>query len=417
MFKIVLTIVASIISALCFFFSCRHTTDEHGIPQLVQHRYWNYYERGIAYSIVKEWEKASDDFQVAMGTKEGALYPEYEDMRRNKTYGVLFIDNYFPHRELGICYYFIGDLNEAEKELQLSLEMTPSARAKFYFNKVQSAKLSKLNSGYLNPIQIAIDFPEGNRFINSATINVQGVIQSPFRIQEVYVNKKRELIELASETYTLNSTLSLEPGAHTLAVSTKDLAGNSKTWEKIIIIDVESPVVSLSPSDNAQGKNILIKVVDDQDIDTLLIDDTVQPSPISPASQSIEIPVHPFRKIKLEATDKAGNRTRIEIDSENYQQAALHVPYHLLPIKFAALPGDPIQPREFSDSYRSDIHVARLPQSASPKEDQLGPTILITPEISDAVSVTTSNYVLDLAVEDDSYIVSIVIAIHKKTVC
>lgn len=414
MLKIVLTIAASILSASCFFSSCRHTTDEHGIPQIVQHRYWNYYERGIAYSIVKEWEKASDDFKVAMGLKEGALFPEYEDMRRNKTYGLLFIDNYFPHRELGICYFFTGNMIEAEKELELSLEMTPSARAKFYLNKVQSASLSKLDRGTTNPIQIEIDFPESNLFINRTTITVKGVIQSPFGIQEVYVNKRRELIELASEIYDLNSTLSLEPGQHTLAVATKDLAGNSKIWKKNIIIDVESPLVSFSPSDAALGKNIVIKVADDQDIDQLKIDGRIQSSPEVPASHSIEVPVHPYRKIKLEAIDKAGNRTRAEIDTENFQQAALHIPKRLSSFEFAALPVDPRQPRESADSYISDINVAVLPQPASLEEDRWGPKIFITPEILDAVSVTTSDYVLDVAVEDDSCIESIVIAVHKR---
>ena len=150
------------------FVSCRHTpTNEHGIPYLIQNRYWNYYLRGIAYSLIGEWENAAADFEVAMGRRKGALYAEYNEKRWAKMYGLRFLDNYFPHRELGISYYFMDQLGAAEKELTLSLDMLPSSRARFYLNKVMRSQFLQVPGRQVDPIKFHIDFSPELHYLNT----------------------------------------------------------------------------------------------------------------------------------------------------------------------------------------------------------------------------------------------------------
>ena len=59
-----------------------------------------------------------------------------------RTYGMHFID-YFPHRELGIIHYEVGDLDAARKELELSLSHFPSAKARFYLDQVRKALIQQ----------------------------------------------------------------------------------------------------------------------------------------------------------------------------------------------------------------------------------------------------------------------------------
>ena len=59
-----------------------------------------------------------------------------------RTYGMHFID-YFPHRELGIVYYEMRKMDAAKKELELSLVHFPTAKARFYLDRVRKALIEQ----------------------------------------------------------------------------------------------------------------------------------------------------------------------------------------------------------------------------------------------------------------------------------
>ncbi len=80
-------------------------------------RWWNYYERGLSFAEGAFYIEAIDDFRKAASR-------EIRDQRTARTYGMHFID-YFPHREMGIAHYLLGDLEAARKELALSLTQFP----------------------------------------------------------------------------------------------------------------------------------------------------------------------------------------------------------------------------------------------------------------------------------------------------
>lgn len=85
-----------------------------------------------------EWFKLYDNGKKAM--KQGnyqkastfflkALKSKSNDIQRVRTYGMHFSE-YFPNRELGICYYHLGDIAAARRYLDISLTQEPTQRAR-----------------------------------------------------------------------------------------------------------------------------------------------------------------------------------------------------------------------------------------------------------------------------------------------
>lgn len=91
-----------------------------------QDRFYNYYDEGVEYMEKGDWLRAIEAFKSAISL-------EYEDTKKKRTYGTKFIQ-YFPHRELGIAYYNLGEDESARKELELSLAYKKSKEAKKYLS-------------------------------------------------------------------------------------------------------------------------------------------------------------------------------------------------------------------------------------------------------------------------------------------
>jgi TolB-like protein len=101
-------------------------------------KFYNYYEEGLAYMKRGDWDRAIEEFKAAVSL-------EFKDRPNVRTYGMHFID-YFPHREMGVCYYNLGDTENAAKQLQISQAFSPSKRT--------SEFLAKLGKGEAPPPQV-----------------------------------------------------------------------------------------------------------------------------------------------------------------------------------------------------------------------------------------------------------------------
>jgi TolB-like protein len=89
---------------------------------------WNYYEEGQKLMENGKWERAIDEFRSAISL-------EFKDISQFRTYGMHFVQ-YFPHREMGICYYNLGDATNARRELELSNAFAGSGRTRDYLDKI-----------------------------------------------------------------------------------------------------------------------------------------------------------------------------------------------------------------------------------------------------------------------------------------
>ena len=86
------------------------------------------YESGLTAMRNQDYKAAASYFRLA-------IQGNPNENKKVRTYGMHFIE-YFPHRELGICLYNLGENAEALKELKLSNEQAPSARADEYIRQV-----------------------------------------------------------------------------------------------------------------------------------------------------------------------------------------------------------------------------------------------------------------------------------------
>lgn len=90
------------------------------------------YENGKQATERGDWKSAAAYFAAALAQKSN-------DTNKIRAYGAVFIQ-YYPNRELGICYYHLGDMERARQYLQLSLRQSSSARASEYLNKITAGQ-------------------------------------------------------------------------------------------------------------------------------------------------------------------------------------------------------------------------------------------------------------------------------------
>ncbi len=93
-----------------------------------QTRFYNYYDEGLQYMEKSDWIRAIGEFKSAASL-------EFEDAKMKRTYGTRFIQ-YFPHREIGIAHYYLGEFADAKQELELSLAYAKSDRAQEFLDLV-----------------------------------------------------------------------------------------------------------------------------------------------------------------------------------------------------------------------------------------------------------------------------------------
>jgi hypothetical protein len=87
------------------------------------------YAEGLEAMEAQDWSRAIRHFQAALQGND-------TDNENVRTYGMHFME-YFPHRELGICYYNMGDNTGALRELQISAEQESSERAQEYLRQLK----------------------------------------------------------------------------------------------------------------------------------------------------------------------------------------------------------------------------------------------------------------------------------------
>lgn len=113
-------------------------------------KWYHHYQDGLDMMNIGAYNKAIGKFQQALKVRRS-------DAERVKTYGMHFIE-YYPHRELGICYYELGEYGKARIQLNISLKQSPSTRAQEYLNKLQGIK-TKINQ----PPPVVVKEPEKKR--------------------------------------------------------------------------------------------------------------------------------------------------------------------------------------------------------------------------------------------------------------
>ena len=97
-----------------------------------------------------------------------------------------FID-YFPHRELGIVYFEMGDLQVAQAELALSLSQFPSAKAQFYLDRVRKQLIEQEVKEILPP-KLSLDIKTRTIWTRDDPVILAGSAEDEHYIKTITIN-------------------------------------------------------------------------------------------------------------------------------------------------------------------------------------------------------------------------------------
>jgi hypothetical protein len=302
-FILVMTVVVSLMTSGAF------AEDDSGT---FRGKWWNYYDRGVAYS-----EK--DDSSNAMADLKKAVSMRDKDQRMARTYGMHFID-YFPHRELGIAYLNAGDIDNAVKELEESVRNAESARADYFLNRARKALLMKNRAG-LTPPSIIVGSPADNLSVRDFRIAVRGRASGPGHVAKIVVGGNTCRFDLALTTVDFEKEISLNEGENKVVITAEDLLGTVSEKTITVNVDREGPTINvydLVAGSAGDKKTVRItgEVTDLTGIRKLDIDGL----PVQcPGSKSCEFSVSVSRTtrfISIHAVDLLDNETRADMEIE-----------------------------------------------------------------------------------------------------
>ena len=301
-----------LLAGVLLFAGCKiDGTDERAHTEgLHHHNWWNYYEAGKLKLNIGDFKGARADFETCLGLRPGATYAFPKEMWRVRTYGLHMLDAYFPHRELGIVLFQLGDMKNAEQYLEKSLLQEPSGRAKFYLNLVRK----KLIAGQpLAAPQVILDKDVAFKWTKQRKRVLSGLAQSKAFVSGVKVNEHPEFIELAEQAIRFEREIQLSPGTNIVRIEVKDLADNVVTHSVVWIADWQPPQIVIKRVDKS-GKLWKVQGVcyDDTGLACLNTDGHAQTFLESERIVSIplEFAMDPDRSMVVYAEDLAGNHVQ-----------------------------------------------------------------------------------------------------------
>jgi hypothetical protein len=284
-----------------------------GCVQTWRPNWWNFYERGLTRLSEEKFPEAAEDLEIATGMKKGATVPRPEDTRRARTYGLHFVDDYFPHRELGIAYYRMNRLAEAERELLVSVSQTPSAKAKSYLNLVRSELLRQKPAQDEAP-ELELDVPK-EEVLRSDAITVAGVAHSKNYISSILVNDRRVFTELAETRRQFKEEVKLAPGVNEVSVEAVDLIGKSTRKRMRLTVDRQYPAVAIEDVARKGPNTVTVSGIatDNMGISTLVVEGEERPAGGPSTEIEFTLDAAVGDAITVDVTDLAGNRTSAKV--------------------------------------------------------------------------------------------------------
>lgn len=274
------------------------------------HNWWNFYERSLSRIEREDYLGGSEDLERALGLRGGArpgLVPD--DMWRARTYGLHFVEGFFPRRELGICYYKLGRLPEAAMQLEQSLRQQPSGRARHYLNRV---RLAQLGGTRVAPPSIRVDAPGESLYTTARVARIEWHVEAAGYVRNVSVNGRPEFLELAVPSRVFTRRAPLAEGSNVWVVTAADLLGQSARREIRLIADWRPPslVVRGAVREGLEWRFTVV-CLDDQGLASVLVngvENLVNPKDAeAPRDLPLEIRLRDRRPAAVELRDRAGN--------------------------------------------------------------------------------------------------------------
>ena len=288
-----------------------------GAPDMPRRNWWNYYERGKQRLNQGDCRGASEDFERALGIRRGARFGYPREKWRAKTYGLHFVEGYFPHRELGICLYRLGRDREAVSYLETSLKQTPSGRAKYYLNL---ARRRGVTGRQMPAPRILIDPSAGGPWTRERTRTVSGRAEGAAYVRALRVDGRPRFVELAEPRLAFREDVSLRAGTNTVEIEATDLSGQTTTERVRWIADWRPPqLLILGMQRRERGWVLSAQIADDLALAAASVDGiSVLPADAAPSSRvaTVDFPIPPDKAVVFVAEDAAGNGLRTVLSAD-----------------------------------------------------------------------------------------------------
>ncbi len=231
-------------------------------------RWWDYYDRGVNRIDEGDVDGAISDFNVAIGKR-------FRDQFNARMYGMHFIRQYFPHRELGIALIGKGEYEGAIQELETSLSQLDSAKTRHYLDEGRRGYLNETGADQAPPTVDVVSHMDGE-VVAALEATIRSRATDDFYVSEVSVGGERVKLDVSDREVTFEKTVTLTPGINRIVVEAVDLTG--KRSEKVIqlMVDRAGPVISIvSPENNSQTDDSTAQfrgyAMDDSGIETFLL--------------------------------------------------------------------------------------------------------------------------------------------------
>jgi hypothetical protein len=295
--------------------------------------FWNYYERGLSYAQGNCFDAAIADFKEAAKLRQ-------KDQRQARTYGVEFID-YFPHREMGKAYYELGKLDSAKQELELSINHYPSAKAKFYLDKVLKAELEAQGKTPDQP-KVEISNADNLRTKNN-WVSVGGRAEDSSYVSAIKVDGNPIFLNASAKENDFSFHVHLSEGKNIVRVEAENILGKKSERDIVIYLDREGPVITIEKlqTEQIQGrKQVAISgfLSDESGVSELFINkEKISIQQGADIDFSATVSSHDD-KLELTAQDRFGNKTTMQIDLSSPINA--HAPVLLAALNTPPLPKD-----------------------------------------------------------------------------
>ena len=270
-----------------------------------RHKWWNYYERGLSFQEGKFYSDALSDLREAIQQRK-------KDHRMARTYGMHFID-YFPHRELGVIHYETGNLEAAKVELELSLNHYPSAKARFYLDRVRKALIEREGRDVAPP-RLFLDLKADENWTRDDPVILSGFAEDKHYISAMTIGGLALYMEGSKKRIPFRKPLKLSQGLHAVEVEAKNLVGKLAKRTVLIHVDREGPMITLEeiqPNEDKTGNRVTIKgsVYDESSVFGLTINGRAIAIKKGVEVFFTEITTPDMESLEIVARDRLGNQT------------------------------------------------------------------------------------------------------------
>jgi len=201
-------------------------------------RWWNLYEQAFIYQEFELWALAEEDIRAALNVRN-------VDQRWARTYGLHFIPEYFPNRELGIVLFHQNRYDEAIDYLEKSIDHQYTARAAYYLNeaRAQRVTLAQLDNA---PPTIELLSPVQGGLVGTTQVDVRLIARDETYVAEVAINGEPVPLRVTAQEVLIERTVTLAPGTNSFEIEVTDIFGNSSVELVSLRLDTDGPAISFN---------------------------------------------------------------------------------------------------------------------------------------------------------------------------